>query len=110
MPFHELERFEKLNKVQVNVFILEKKDLLPLRVSKFPSDLIMNLLLLSEGGSHHVLITDLKHFVNFLKNKQSRSRDEISQKLFSYLYFNREFRKAQAQLLRKRGRGDRFTR
>ena len=83
MPFHELERFEKLNKVQVNVFILEKKDLLPLRVSKFPSDFIMDLLLLSEGGSHHyVLITDLKHFVNFLKNKQSRSRDEICRNCF----------------------------
>ena len=71
MSFHELEQFEKLNKVQVNVFILEKKDVLPLRVSKFPSDFIMDLLLLSDGGSHHyVLITDLKHFVNFLKNKQ----------------------------------------
>ena len=78
MPFHDLERFEKLNKVQVNVFILVKKDLLPLRVSQFHSDFIIDLLLLSEGGSHHyVLITDLKHFVNFLKNKQSRSREEI---------------------------------
>ena len=43
----------------------------------------MDLLLLSEGGSHHyVLKTDLKHFVNFLKNKQSRSRDEISRNCF----------------------------
>ena len=83
MPFNEIERFEKLNKVQVNVFRLEKKDLLPLRVSKFVSDFIMDLLLLSEGGSHHyVLITDLKHFVNFLKNKQSRSRDEICRNCF----------------------------
>ena len=83
MPFHELERFGKLNKVQVNVFILEKKDLLPLRVSKFPSDFIMDLFLLSEGGSHHyVLITDLKHFVNFLKNKQSSSRDEFCRNCF----------------------------
>ena len=43
----------------------------------------MDLLLLSEGGFHHyVLITDLKHFVIFLKNKQSRSRDEICRNCF----------------------------
>ena len=83
MRFNEIERFEKLNKVQVNVFRLEKKDLLPLRVSKFVSDFIMDLLLLPEGGSHHyALITDLKRFVNFLKNKQSKSRDEICRNCF----------------------------
>ena len=38
----------------------------------------MHLLLLSEDGTHHyVLFTDLKHFVYFIKNKQSRSRNEI---------------------------------
>ena len=83
MPFNQIDRFEKLNEVQVNVFRFEEKDLVPLRVSKYDSDFVMDLLLLSEGGTHHyVLITDLKHFANFVKNKQSRSKDEICRNCF----------------------------
>ena len=78
MPFNQIERFEKLNKVQVNVFLFENKDLVPLRISKLKSRFIMDLLLLSEGTSYHyVLIVDLKSFINFLRKKQSRPRDEI---------------------------------
>ena len=57
MPFHESELFEKIN-IEVNVFIL-KKDLLPLRVSKFLRDFIKDLLLLSGGSHHYVLILNI---------------------------------------------------
>ena len=79
MPFNQIDRFDELNEVQFNVFRSEEKDLVPLRVSKYDSDSVMDLLLLSEGGTHHyVLITDLKHFAKSVKkNKQSRSIDEI---------------------------------
>ena len=83
MPFNQIDRFEKLNEVQVNVFRFEEKDLVPLRVSKYDRDFVRDLLLLSEGRTHHyVLITDLKHFPNFVKNKQSRSRDEKCKNCF----------------------------
>ena len=83
MPFNQIDRFEKLNEVQVNVFRFEEKDLVPLRVSKYDSDLVMDLLLLSEVGTHHyVLITDLKNFADFVKNKQRRSRDEKCRNCF----------------------------
>ena len=82
MPFNQIERFQKL-KVQVNVFRFENKDLVPLRISKFKSRFIMDLLLLSEGTSnHYVLIVDLKSFINFLRKKQSRPRDEICRNCF----------------------------
>ena len=34
MTFNQIPRFEKLNKVQVNVFRYQNKDLIPLRISK----------------------------------------------------------------------------
>ena len=43
----------------------------------------MDLLLLSEDGTHHyVLITDLEHVANFVKDKPSRSRDGLCRKCF----------------------------
>ena len=47
-------------------------------VTKFWSDFIMDLLMLSQDGTHHyVSVTDSNHFVNFIKKTQSRLRDEI---------------------------------
>ena len=83
MPFNKIDRFQKLNEFQVNVFRFEEKDLVPLRVSKFDSDFVRDFLLISEGGTHHyALITDLKHFANFVKNKQGRSGDDICRNCF----------------------------
>ena len=45
VPFNQFDHFEKLDGVQVNVFRFEEKDLVPLRVSKYDSDLVMDLLL-----------------------------------------------------------------
>ena len=83
MPCNRIDRFGKLNEIQVNVPRFEKKDLVPLRVSKFPCEFIMYSSLLSEDGTHHyVLITDLEHSVSFIKNKQRRSRVEICRNCF----------------------------
>ena len=60
----------------MNVFKLAKKDLVPLRVSKVRCQFVLYLSLLSEVGTHHyVLMTDLKPFINFIRNRQSSSRD-----------------------------------
>ena len=77
IAFKQIDRFEKLNQFQVNVFRFQK------RISKFRYDFIKDLLLLSEEGTHHyVLVTDLRHSVNFLENKQSRSRDKFWRNVF----------------------------
>ena len=83
MPVNQIDRFQKLNEVQINVFRFEGKDLVPLKVSKEYSNFVMDLLIISEGCTHHnVLITDLKHFASFVKYNQSRLRDEIRRHCF----------------------------
>ena len=62
MAFHQMEKFEQLNNVCVNVFRHSNNKLIPFRISKnqnFSFD--HDLLLLSDGTMHHyVLITNMK--------------------------------------------------
>ena len=84
MPFNQIDRFEKLNEVQVHVFRIEKKGLGSLKSRNFHT-ILYKIYYLSEDGTHHyVLITNLKPFVNFIKNKQRTSRQNM-QKLFPCL-------------------------
>ena len=68
---------------QLFVFIRYKEvELLPLRVSsKYSSDLCVDLLLLSNGQTHHyVLITDLMRVVEYVRGKLHRDRNQICRK------------------------------
>ena len=70
---------------QLFVFIRYKEgELLPLRVSsKYSSDLCVDLLLLSNGQTHHyVLITDLMSVVEYVRGKLHRDRNQICRKCF----------------------------
>ena len=75
MAFVDIEKFETLNDVEVNVFGFENRDLFPMRVSKkSTSSLTLDELLLCESDKHHyVLIKDLTRFFWFIKNKKLRS-------------------------------------
>ena len=75
MSFNDIEKFETLNDIEVNVFVFENRDLFPMRVSKkSTSSLILDILLLYESDKHHyVLIKDLTRFFCFIKNKKFRS-------------------------------------
>ena len=89
MAFNQTPRFENLNKVQVNVFCYQKKDLIPLRISKRQKlPCFLDLLLLSNGeGYHYVLIrNDLEILVIFLKQKVPRSRSKICRNCFHVCY------------------------
>ena len=75
MSFNDIDKFETLNDVEVNVFGFENQDLFPMRVSKrTTSELSLNLLLLYENDKHHyVLIKDLCRLFCFIKNIRFRS-------------------------------------
>ena len=75
MGFNDIDKFETLNDVQVNVFGFEKRDLFPMRVSKrTTSQLSLDMLLLYENEKHHyVLIKDLCRLFCFIKNIKFRS-------------------------------------
>ena len=71
MSFRDIPKFERLNKVRVNVFLYEKGDLVPMLISKKESEdtFSMDLLLLFEPGKHHfVLITNLLRFICEIKS------------------------------------------
>ena len=70
---------------QLFVFIRYKEgELLHLRVSsKYSSDLCVDLLLLSNGQTHHyVLITDLMWVVEYVRGTLHRDRNQICRKCF----------------------------
>ena len=69
MGFKDIDKFETLNDVEVNVFGFEKRDLFPMRVSKVTtSELSFDLLLLYENDKHHyVLIKNLCRLLCFIK-------------------------------------------
>ena len=59
MGLEDINQFENLNEVRINVFGYDGRDLFPLRVSKFVSNFTMDLLLLYEADCYHyVLITN----------------------------------------------------
>ncbi len=54
MPISAILKFERLNHVCVNVFMLEgEKSLLPIRISAQEFSFILDLLLITDGGRHH---------------------------------------------------------
>ena len=75
MGFNDIDKFETLNDVEVNVFGFENRDLFPMRVSKrTTSELSLDLLLLYENDKHHyVLIKDLCRLFCFIKNIKFKS-------------------------------------
>ena len=75
MGFNDIDKFETLNDVEVNVFEFENRDLFPMRVSKrTTSELNLDLLLLYEiDKNHYVLIKDLCRLFSFIKNIKFRS-------------------------------------
>ena len=79
MAFNQILRFENLNKVQVNVLRYQRKDLIPLQISKRQElPFILDLLLLSDGQAYHyVLIEDLKILISNLKQQVPRSSCKI---------------------------------
>ena len=63
MAFNQILTFENLNKVQVNVFRYQKKDLIPLRLSKRQElPFILDLLLLRDGQAYHYVLIRLEKF------------------------------------------------
>ena len=75
MGFNDIDKFETLNDVEVNVFGFENRDLFPMRVSKrTTSELSLDLLLLYENDkNHYVLIKDLCRLFCFIKNIKFKS-------------------------------------
>ena len=70
MGFNDIDKFETLNDVEVNVFGFEKRDLFPMRVSKrTTSQLSLDLLHLYENDKHHyALIKELCRLFCSTKN------------------------------------------
>ena len=87
LAFNQILRFENLNRVQVNVFRYQKKDLFPLRISKLQElPFILDLLLLSDGQAYHCFDQRLKIFVSSLKQQVPRSSSKICRKCFDVCY------------------------
>ena len=73
MAFHQLNKFEQLNQVRVNVFRHSNKKLIPFRISnKQNFEFNLDLLSLSDGFMHHyVLITNIKGLMHdYIQRKQ----------------------------------------
>ena len=78
MSLHDIDRFELLNEVQVNVYYFKSGNVMPLRISKMDFTFTLNLLLLVDDTRHHyVLITDLKRLVSKLQKKHYHTQSKI---------------------------------
>ena len=88
MAFNQIRRFENLNKVQINLFRYQKKDLIPTRILKQQElPLILNLLLLSDGQAYHyVFIEYLKTSVSNLKQQATISSNKFCRNCFQVRY------------------------
>ena len=83
MGLEDINQFENLNEVRINVFGYDGRDLFPLRVSKFVSNFTMDLLLLYEADCYHyVLITNLVKVVCQLRNTKFRFAFHICRNCF----------------------------
>ena len=73
MGLEDINQFENLNKVRINYFGYDGRDIFPLRVSMFVSNFTMDLLFLYEADCYHyVLITNLVKVVCQLRNTKFR--------------------------------------
>ena len=84
MGFNQIPRFEKANKVQVNVFQYRQKNLIPILISKQNEfRFVLDLLLVTNGQTHHyVLIKDLKVLVNKIRGLSPRAGSVICRNCF----------------------------
>ena len=72
-PLRQISSFEKRNKLRINVFAWEEKELVPLRVSKERDIEPINLLLISElEKSHYCLIRNFSRLVNYRTKRDGR--------------------------------------
>ena len=83
MGLEDINQFENLNEVRINVFGYDGRDLFPIRVSKFVSNITMDFLLLYEADCYHyVLITNLVKVVCQLRNTKFRFPFHICRNCF----------------------------
>ena len=84
MAFHQIEKFEQLNPVRVNVFRHSNNKLIPFRILTNPNfKLDLDVLLLSDGAKHHyVLITNIKGLVHKYKRIHQRADNHLSRNFF----------------------------
>ena len=83
MGLEDINQFENLNEVRINVCGYDGEDLFPLRESKFVSNFTMDLLLLYEADCYHyVLITNLVKVVCQLRNTKFRFAFHICRNCF----------------------------
>ena len=84
MAFHQMEKFEQLNQVRVNVFRHSNIKLIPFRISRNTNfKLDLDLLLLSDGAMHHyVLITNIKGLIHKYKQIQQRIDNHLCRNCF----------------------------
>lgn len=60
MPFNKIEKFEKANNLTVNVFTVDEKVKIPIRLSKYKSDEVINLFYYN---NHYSLIKNFQRFI-----------------------------------------------
>ena len=73
-PLNEIKKFEKLNKIRINVFGYESKVVFPLYVSKFNFDTQINLLLLRDDKkSHYCYIKSMNRLLNDLSKHKGKN-------------------------------------
>ena len=84
MAFHQMEKFEQLNQVRVNVFRHSNNKLIPFRISRNPNfKFDLDLLLLSDGAMHHyVLITNIKGLIHKYKEIHQRADNHLCRNCF----------------------------
>ena len=84
MAFHQMEKFELLNMVRVNVFRHSNKKLIPFRISNNKNyNFNLDLLLLSDGSMHHyVVITNIKALIHKYLEKHQRIDNHLCRNCF----------------------------
>ena len=84
MAFHQMEKFEELNQVRVNVFRHSNKKLNPFRISNNRNfSFNLDLLLLSDGSMHHyVLITNIRGLIHKYLRKNQRVDNHLCRNCF----------------------------
>ena len=69
----QINKIEKQNKINVNVFNYDNKQLLPIRISKEKHNKVLNLLLIADGQKqHYVLIKDFNKFMFHQTNHKEK--------------------------------------
>jgi len=72
MTLNQIKKFENLNEISINVYCIEKKEILPIRVTDKKLDKHINLLYVQDNN-------DMEHFV-WIKNLSRLVSSQISRK------------------------------